>query len=111
METQEKFLWGAVLGTALGAAAALLFTPYSGGSLRRGLSHGFNASGPTSKRRPSTRYRAEASSKTDQEDDQEKQASQKGHSAYSRGHSTRSISTSAPKRSSAKAVRKSEPHH
>lgn len=35
METQEKFLLGALIGSAIGAAAALMFAPVSGYSLRK----------------------------------------------------------------------------
>lgn len=34
-ETQKKFVWGALIGGALGAIALLLVTPYSGDAIRR----------------------------------------------------------------------------
>jgi gas vesicle protein len=39
---REEFVWGALLGGAIGAAAALLFTPYSGAEIRRHVRKGFN---------------------------------------------------------------------
>ncbi|MBA3602574.1 MAG: YtxH domain-containing protein [Parachlamydiaceae bacterium] len=35
MNSEEKFFWGAILGSAIGAAAALLFTPLPGRNLRK----------------------------------------------------------------------------
>jgi gas vesicle protein len=40
MDTQEKFLWGAVIGSAIGAAAALMLTPFSGEKLRKKIING-----------------------------------------------------------------------
>jgi gas vesicle protein len=37
----EDFLLGALIGSAIGAAAALVFAPVSGNSLRRSLTNGF----------------------------------------------------------------------
>ncbi|MGZ3732360.1 MAG: hypothetical protein ACXU9U_01285 [Parachlamydiaceae bacterium] len=40
MDTQEKFLWGAMIGSAIGAAAALMLTPFSGEKLRKKIING-----------------------------------------------------------------------
>lgn len=36
-KTQGEFLWGALIGGAIGAATALMLTPFSGAALRRGV--------------------------------------------------------------------------
>ncbi len=41
-KNQENFVWGALLGGAIGAAAALLFTPASGAQIRKKFQNGFN---------------------------------------------------------------------
>lgn len=41
-KNQEGFLWGALVGGAVGAAAALLLTPYSGAEIRRQVRKGIN---------------------------------------------------------------------
>ena len=41
-KTQEEFLWGALIGGAIGAATALMLTPVSGSSLRRQVANGLN---------------------------------------------------------------------
>jgi gas vesicle protein len=40
MNTEEKFFWGALIGSAIGAAAALLFTPLAGRHLRKRILNG-----------------------------------------------------------------------
>lgn len=40
--TSEDFLIGALIGGAIGAAAALMLTPLSGETLRRRIAHGIN---------------------------------------------------------------------
>lgn len=51
METQEKFLWGAIIGTAIGAAAALILTPFSGVTLRKKIIKGVHTPQTTAKRK------------------------------------------------------------
>ncbi len=40
MNTEEKFFWGALIGSAIGAATALLFTPIAGRNLRKRILNG-----------------------------------------------------------------------
>lgn len=40
-KTAEDFLWGALIGGAIGAAAALMLTPISGEKLRKKIKDGF----------------------------------------------------------------------
>lgn len=42
MKTEEKFILGALVGSALGAAAALFFTPMAGKNLRTKLMNGLS---------------------------------------------------------------------
>ena len=39
---QEDFVWGALVGSAIGAAAALLLTPFSGAEVRSHFCNGFH---------------------------------------------------------------------
>jgi len=61
-DTTQNFLVGALIGSAIGAAVALVFTPMSGERLRRrikkGLNHPFEAEPP---RRASHAHRNQAS--------------------------------------------------
>lgn len=41
MKTEEKFFLGALIGSALGAAAALLFAPVAGEKLRKKILNNF----------------------------------------------------------------------
>jgi gas vesicle protein len=57
MNTEEKFILGALVGSAIGAAAALIFTPMTGKSLRTKLMNGLSQAQATPKRRsPSTAH-------------------------------------------------------
>ncbi len=59
--TQEDFVIGALIGGAIGAAAILLFTPYSGSELRKQILNGFGRlNGVKSKR--STSHASEKNS-------------------------------------------------
>ena len=40
MNSEEKFFWGALIGSAIGAASALLFTPFAGKNLRKKIING-----------------------------------------------------------------------
>ncbi len=40
-KTTEDFLWGALIGGAIGAATALMFAPLSGEKLRKKIKDGF----------------------------------------------------------------------
>ncbi len=52
--TQEDFVFGALIGGAIGVAAILLFTPYSGSELRKQIQNGFGRlNGVKSRRSPS----------------------------------------------------------
>ncbi|MBA3239268.1 MAG: YtxH domain-containing protein [Parachlamydiaceae bacterium] len=55
MNTEEKFILGALVGTALGAAAALIFTPMTGKNLRTKLLNGLSQGQTSPKRRSSNR--------------------------------------------------------
>lgn len=41
--TQQEFLLGALIGGAVGAAAALIITPLSGAALRKQMANGINS--------------------------------------------------------------------
>lgn len=54
METQEKFLLGALIGGAIGATAALMLTPVSGYSLRRKIRQGLGSAEIATETAPKT---------------------------------------------------------
>lgn len=58
MNTEEKFILGALVGSALGAAAALIFTPMAGKNLRTKLMNGLSQGQPSPKRKSMSRSSA-----------------------------------------------------
>lgn len=44
-KTAEDFLWGALIGSAIGAATALMLTPISGEALRKKIKNGLPSVG------------------------------------------------------------------
>lgn len=63
MKTEEKFILGALVGSALGAAAALIFTPMAGKNLRNKLINGLSKSQSTLKRKSTPHSVAHAKEK------------------------------------------------
>ena len=53
-KNQENFVWGALLGGAIGAAAALLLTPYSGAEIRKQVRNRLNGKKVKSHSLPTT---------------------------------------------------------
>lgn len=60
----EEFFWGAVVGGAIGIAAALIWAPSSGEKLRKTIVNGFSPEGPKQKAAPRRRSHYSASIKT-----------------------------------------------
>lgn len=58
MNTEEKFILGALVGSALGAAAALIFTPMAGKNLRTKLMNGLSHAQNSPKRKSPSRSSA-----------------------------------------------------
>lgn len=53
--TPEDFIMGALIGSAIGIAAAMILTPFSGESLRKKIAKRFESAAPPTKKALSTR--------------------------------------------------------
>jgi len=68
-ETSENFIFGALIGGAIGAVAALILAPTSGESLRRKIGNSLNLSSPREKA-----HRAHSSHHNQHSNSQDRQA-------------------------------------
>lgn len=102
METQERFFWGALLGTALGAATALIFAPMSGQRMRQKIADELQGS-PRQTRRQN-RHATRRASITARSSHSAQPGSQRPHSSEGHGENKEK---SATKRAEAKTPRKS----
>jgi len=71
MEMQEKFLWGAIIGSAMGAAAALMLTPISGSHMRKKIIDGLSFSGNHKRRSTRGHGRRQVASHKDENEEKD----------------------------------------